>query len=173
MGGMGMGAGMGAMGAGMGTGMMGKSKGMGGLGGLGAGAAGGLAGAALGAYGGYKLGKMVGHLGRGGNYGYYDDHYKYVRCDPPPKIETDPETNITYIPKTVEYDARCHYYDRQPPRVYPGYENYDRYGVSGADTRCTPAWNLITLMVTILVFGFRCRNYHRIEWNFWSHWMMA
>ncbi|XP_054164653.1 calcium-binding protein P-like [Oppia nitens] len=161
--------GVGGMGTGMGSGLgnMGKSKS--GIGALGAGALGGAAGAALGAYGGYKLGRMVGGLGSMGHYGYYDDRYKYVKCDPPPKIEFDPQTNITYIPKTIEYDARCHYYDQRPPHVYPGYE---RWGVNAAPV-CTPTWSLATILATILVFGFRFQNLNRFQWDFWSHLLLT
>lgn len=86
--------------------------------------AGGALGAAVGAYGGYKLGKMVGKLGKMGHYGYYDDHYMFVRCDPPPMIETDPQTGTTYIPKSITYDERCDYYDRMPPRRHPYYDRH-------------------------------------------------
>lgn len=74
-----------------------------------------LAGTALGAYGGYKLGRMVGGLGRMGHYGYYSDHGRYVRCEPPRNIKVDPETNVSYIPLDEDYDRRCSYFDREPP----------------------------------------------------------
>ncbi|CAG2180021.1 unnamed protein product [Oppiella nova] len=100
----------------------GNGRGSGTGGRVGAAVAGGVIGAAVGAYGGYKLGKMVGSHGYNGNYGYYDVNYRYVKCPPPPKILVDPETKVSYIPTTVAYDSRCHYYDKEPPKVYPGYE---------------------------------------------------
>ena len=157
----------------MGTGFGGKSKS--GMGGLGTGrklqhlydahiqqakfsfqkpVAGGALGAAVGAYGGYQLGKMVGGLGRYGHYGYYDDRsYRYVRCDPPPKIETDPLTNITYIPKTITYDARCEYYDKEPPRIHPSYSQRGYY-MNGQTTTCPTVLTTILLFISVLMLGF-------------------
>ena len=103
------------------TGFGGKHGGLGRS--VGAAGFGALAGTALGAYGGYKLGRMVGNLGRGGYYGYYDDYGRYMKCDPPRNIKFDPETNVTYIPLEDDYDKRCHYYDRRPPSVYRDYTN--------------------------------------------------
>ena|SRR6218665_940559 len=102
---------------------MGKSHG-GGLGKtLGSAGFGAIAGTALGAYGGYKLGRMIGGLGRGGYYGYYNDNGRYIRCDPPKVTKVDPETNITYIPLSEDYDKRCSYFDRPPPSTFTGYTN--------------------------------------------------
>ena len=123
--------------------------------------AGSALGAAVGAYGGYKLGKMVGGLGRDGHYGYYDDSYRYVRCDPPPKIEVDPETKITYIPNTITYDTRCHYYDMEPPSVHPYYKlvapqssslSHQDYDLSATSlTTCPTVVAIILLFFSILV----------------------
>ena len=115
--------------------------------------AGGALGAAVGAYGGYKLGKMVGKLGNMGHYGYYGDDYRFIRCDPPPRIETDPATGVTYIPKTVNYDPRCDYYDRMPPQRHPYYERrgYDDYYYA------IPLWTIIKIaFFVIVVVGLLC-----------------
>lgn len=92
-----------------------KSKGLGIGRNIGSAGFGALAGTALGAYGGYKLGRMVGNLGRMGHYGYYNDHGRYMRCEPPKNIKIDPETNVSYIPLDEAYDKRCSYFDQPPP----------------------------------------------------------
>lgn len=114
-----------------------------------------IAGTALGAYGGYKLGKMVGGLGRHGHYGYYDDHGKYMRCEPPKNIKFDPETNITYIPIEEDYDKRCSYFDRQPPPQYMGYTNGAGFSITYSPI------NKIIGSILDLTF---VNNYHLL-WN--------
>lgn len=106
-----------------------------------------LAGTALGAYGGYKLGRMVGGLGREGHYGYYSDQGRYIRCDPPKTIKVDPETNVTYIPLTEDYDKRCSYFERQPPMYY----------TSSASHLSSPINQFIGSVLTMTVFT----NFHQ------------
>ena len=108
----------------------------------------------MGAYGGYKLGRMVGGMGYNGHYGYYSDHGKYIRCDPPKNIKTDPETNVTYIPIEEDFDKRCQYYDKRPPSYYGGYTNGAGNSLSGGH----PINHLVSSIVNFTILD----NFHLV-----------